>query len=127
MNDEQVRAWWKTTASTGQICFPGSDDAEDGGTMAATKLIEACEPATFGRSQQDVLDESYRKAGKLDPADFLTDFCPYQTGIIDEIEKMLGVGAQGNRIHCTLYNLNVSRLISNHNCLLTKLPDLLWS
>ena len=31
------------------------------------KLTQACEPATFGLNQEDVLDETYRKAGKLDP------------------------------------------------------------
>lgn len=29
-------------------------------------LSQACDPATFGLNQNDVLDESYRKAWKLD-------------------------------------------------------------
>lgn len=32
-------------------------------------LSASCEPATFGVDQKDVLDESYRKARKLDVAD----------------------------------------------------------
>lgn len=30
------------------------------------RLAEACDPAAFGLDKQNVLDESYRKAGKLD-------------------------------------------------------------
>jgi hypothetical protein len=33
-------------------------------------LAVACEAATFGRNKEDVLDESYRKAGKLDHSQF---------------------------------------------------------
>ncbi|KAI4849124.1 hypothetical protein E4T45_06039 [Aureobasidium sp. EXF-8846] len=50
---------------------------------AFLNLINACEPATFGRDGNDVYDEQYRKATKLDTSDFCTDFCPYETGIID--------------------------------------------
>jgi hypothetical protein len=52
-------------------------------------LITACEPATFGREVRDVYDEQYRKATRLDTADFCTDFCPYQTGIIDIVSQLL--------------------------------------
>lgn len=34
------------------------------------KLTQACEPTNFGLNQEDVLDETYRKAGKLDPESF---------------------------------------------------------
>lgn len=33
-------------------------------------LSSACQPATFGLNQRDVLDETYRKAGKLDTTIF---------------------------------------------------------
>ncbi|KAI0793016.1 hypothetical protein BC629DRAFT_1439686 [Irpex lacteus] len=33
-------------------------------------LSEACDPATFGRNREDILDETYRSAGKLDRAQF---------------------------------------------------------
>ncbi|KAJ8453804.1 hypothetical protein ONZ45_g19562 [Pleurotus djamor] len=33
-------------------------------------LTDACEPASFGRNHEDILDETYRKAGKLDVSDF---------------------------------------------------------
>ena len=53
------------------------------------KLVAACQPATFGLDGKDVLDEDYRKAGKLDKADFATSFCPYEAGIIDVITQLL--------------------------------------
>lgn len=34
-------------------------------------------------------DEQYRKATKLDTEDFLADFCPYETGIIDIVQQLL--------------------------------------
>ncbi|KAH0292486.1 hypothetical protein KCU62_g1893, partial [Aureobasidium sp. EXF-3399] len=52
-------------------------------------LISTCEPATFGREGRDVYDEQYRKATKLDTSDFCTDFCPYETGIIDIVSQLL--------------------------------------
>ncbi|KAJ7583235.1 hypothetical protein C8J56DRAFT_1054994 [Mycena floridula] len=33
-------------------------------------LSQACQPASFGRGNEDVLDESYRKAGRLDATQF---------------------------------------------------------
>jgi hypothetical protein len=43
-------------------------------------LANACDSATFGRGQEDVLDESYRKAGKLDMTDFSWSFNPESHG-----------------------------------------------
>ena len=42
----------------------------------AQDLSHACSPATFGLNNQDVLDESYRKAGKLDVGKFAWLFSP---------------------------------------------------
>ncbi|KAH0335327.1 hypothetical protein KCU81_g9046, partial [Aureobasidium melanogenum] len=56
---------------------------------AFLNLISTCEPATFGRGGKDVYDEQYRKAIKLDTDDFLTDFSPYETGIIDIVQQLL--------------------------------------
>lgn len=57
--------------------------------VALKPLIEQCKPAKFARGQEEILDESYRKASKLDPSEFATSFCPYRTGIIDVIAQML--------------------------------------
>ena len=41
-----------------------------------TKLLAYGQPATFGQGGKDVLDESYRKAVKLDESAFSTNFHP---------------------------------------------------
>ena len=69
-------------------------------------LAEACQPASFGIAQKDVLDESYRKAGKLECADFATQFCPY-TSIVDKIKGALLQGRDSTNIDVEMYKLNV--------------------
>ncbi|KAE8442380.1 hypothetical protein EG329_003396 [Mollisiaceae sp. DMI_Dod_QoI] len=53
------------------------------------ELLKACAPATFGRNNKDVLDESYRKAGKLDRHQFSVDFHPHDYAIVDAISQIL--------------------------------------
>lgn len=71
-------------------------------------LSEACEPATFGRNQEDILDESYRKALKLDADKFATAFSLEDFHLIDRIRTQLmsDVGVD-KRIYAELYKLNV--------------------
>jgi hypothetical protein len=52
-------------------------------------LLKVSLPATFARAGEEVLDEDYRKAGKLDRGNFTTDFCPYAAGIADTLTQML--------------------------------------
>lgn len=52
-------------------------------------LLVACQPASFGRAGEAVLDEKYRKAGKLDRSQFATTFCPYEAGIVDVVTQLL--------------------------------------
>lgn len=52
-------------------------------------LLKACQPASFGRAGEAVLDEKYRKAGKLDRSQFATTFCPYEAGIVDVVTQLL--------------------------------------
>jgi len=88
------------------------------------ELLKTCTPATFGVGGRDVLDESYRKAGKLDSTDFSVDFHPYDFGVVDAIAQTLlpGIGkmmrslnsAENNSEHwgvvAKMYKLNVSFL-----------------
>jgi hypothetical protein len=62
----------------------GAEDAP-----AITELLKDCEPATFGHKDREILDESYRKAAKLDCHQFCTNFSPYGFGIIDAIAQSL--------------------------------------
>lgn len=61
-----------------------SDDQQ-----ALIGLLDDCSPASFGRGGEDVLDESYRKAAKLDSDRFSTNFNPYDVGIIGAIAQTL--------------------------------------
>lgn len=72
-------------------------------------LLNACSPASFGRGSEEVLDESYRKASKLDIADFLTDFCPYKSRIVDVIAQLLlpSITSERRGVEAELYKLNV--------------------
>ncbi|OAL43424.1 hypothetical protein IQ07DRAFT_579984 [Pyrenochaeta sp. DS3sAY3a] len=75
------------------------------------RLLTACQPASFGRGTQEVLDEKYRKAGKLDRTSFATTFCPYEAGIVDVVGQLLLPQAtqdeNSRSIRAELYKLNV--------------------
>lgn len=53
------------------------------------RLLAECQPVSFGRGAEEVLDEDYRKAGKLDCKAFATSFCPYEAGIVDVVSQLL--------------------------------------
>ena len=65
-----------------------------------------------------MLDESYRKASKLDDTQFPTNFSPYDYGIVDTISQILfpsvakmtpgEVGFELRGVRAELYKLNVS-------------------
>ena len=76
------------------------------------QLIKDMQPATFGKGGQDVYDESYRKATKLDPDSFSTTFNPYELGIVDVIAQTLlptlRHSKQTRSVRAELYKLNVN-------------------
>lgn len=79
--------------------------------ISLAMLESSCQPASFGHNGEDILDETYRKATKLDRSAFSVDFCPYEVGIIDTIAQMLlpdsnhKSGMSG--VRAELYKLNV--------------------
>ncbi|KAF2840820.1 hypothetical protein M501DRAFT_1010024 [Patellaria atrata CBS 101060] len=78
-------------------------------TNAMDQLIKDCAPATFGCGGMDVLDESYRKASKMDCKDFCTDFNPYELGIMSVVQQMLlpVVTGRFRGVRCELHKFNV--------------------
>ena len=72
------------------------------------QLAAACHPATFGRGNQDAYGESYRKAPKMDTADFAAQFDPTMSGLIRTIEENLLRGeTEKMSIRSEIYKLNV--------------------
>ncbi|GMG09637.1 unnamed protein product [Aspergillus oryzae] len=116
-----VNIFWSIgNSSARRVSLPLRADAEDASPAVLQHLITSCEPASFGRGQEDVMDLSYRRAGKLDPKNFATSFHPATFGIIETIEKVLLPGIVGEtanrlrsrKIYAELYKMNVSREVN---------------
>ncbi|KAK7409295.1 hypothetical protein QQX98_008535 [Neonectria punicea] len=81
------------------------------------RLLADMQPATFGLGGEDMYDENYRKASKLDPSKFATNFCPYNVGIIDVVSQLLlpnPASGKQRAIKAELYKLNVYTGPSGH-------------
>lgn len=114
---EPVTIFWKVNDDPNprHLILPINDTTSGQSKSTLQKLVDDCLPATFGRGQQDVFDPEYRKAGKMDPCNFLTSFDPTNFGIIDNIEKTLlpsiSTTTQNNlgfrKLIAKLYKLNV--------------------
>lgn len=90
------------------VSLPVNDDTSS--QEAFEQLLESCQPATYGIGSKEVLDETYRKAGKLDPAKFSTSFSPHEHGLMDTISQAL-VHTSYRGLRAELYNLNVCLLV----------------
>lgn len=72
------------------------------------QLAQACETASFGVDKKDVLDETYRKAGKMDSDQFSPIRDPAQTDLIRIIRSYLLEGTKSTKIvKAELYKLNM--------------------
>lgn len=77
------------------------------------KLVEASQAATFGRGGEDVFDESYRKAWKMDCSQFAPQFDVIHSGVMDIVhEQLLHYEKGGVKLDPRLYKLNVYGMIS---------------
>ncbi|TFY83214.1 hypothetical protein EWM64_g802 [Hericium alpestre] len=87
---------------------PSYIDFADASEEQLVALASACQPASFGINQSDVLDESYRKAGKLDASQFSTPIVPERTELITFIrEELLDDEDSPRPVKVELYKLNV--------------------
>ncbi|WYZ36834.1 hypothetical protein EsH8_II_000340 [Colletotrichum jinshuiense] len=93
-----------------RLTLPVQDDKVS--QVGFGQLLQDCQPATFGRHDQEVFDETYRKAAKLNDGSFCTNFNPYEHGIINTVVQALAHddnSSDTNRgIRAELYSLNVS-------------------
>jgi hypothetical protein len=75
---------------------------------ALERLANACNPATFGINNQDVYDESYRKAGKLSAGEFCMGLDVVNSKLIKIVRDNLLCGLQAQKpVRAEMYNLNV--------------------
>lgn len=96
------------TALCQKLSFPINEATESN----LEELLTASTPAPFGRGGEDVCDEGYRKAPKLERTQFATTFNPYELGIIDTIAQVLLPSAVDLRmlgaVRAELFQLHVS-------------------
>ena len=115
-----VQIFWvnQTSHEAHMLELPLKSDGNPASSVARlNQLVGDCQPASFGRGHQDVIDPSYRKAGKLDPSQFATSFHPADFGIVDHVEQILLPAYQTEAQSCLpfqklraeLYKLNVCR------------------
>ena len=72
------------------------------------QLSAACDPATFGRGNEDVYDETYRKAVKMDASNFAVQLDLARVGLIKIIEDKLLLSQQKEMsVSAEIYKLNV--------------------
>ncbi|KAJ7446577.1 hypothetical protein FB451DRAFT_1055059, partial [Mycena latifolia] len=74
------------------------------------ELAAACEPAPFGVNQENVLDESYRKAGKMDLTKFSARLDVVTSGLLNAIgpDILDGQNATSEKVlRAEMYKLNV--------------------
>ncbi|KAJ7141762.1 hypothetical protein C8R43DRAFT_954723 [Mycena crocata] len=73
-------------------------------------LADTCQQATFGVAQEDILDESYRKAGKMDLDHFAARLDVVASGILDVISPDILQGQDQDAdkvVRAEMYKLNV--------------------
>lgn len=95
-----------TPAAHCKLDFPIEESASDN----LDRLLVDMEPASFGRGGEHVYDESYRKASKMEPSRFSTNFCPYTSGIISVVSQLLlpnPLSEKQRTLKAELYKLNV--------------------
>lgn len=82
------------------------------------QLLAACAPAPIGRGEENVLDETYREAGKLETTEFSSTFCPYTTGTMDVVQQVLMPHSLHQRgeagLRAELHKLNVYSAPGGH-------------
>ena len=86
--------WTSSRIGEGYTCTLLGDDVES--SEAFKKLLSSFASAKFGLEMEELYDEEYRKALKLDSTEFATRFCPYKAGIIDTVAQLLPPEAKGH-------------------------------
>ncbi|KAJ5934542.1 hypothetical protein N7466_004089 [Penicillium verhagenii] len=93
-----------------KISFP-HDEKKAAMSDSLEHLLKDCEPATFGRGSQEVLDEDYRQASKMDIDKFCSDYSPHDSRVMERIGQALAFSSDTKSstrgLRAELYKLNV--------------------
>ncbi|KAJ6016537.1 hypothetical protein N7540_011128 [Penicillium herquei] len=93
-----------------KISFPAAQP-QAATADSLTHFLKDCEPATFGRGNQEVLDKSYRLASKMDVQHFSCDYSPYDNRVMEKVSQALAFRDSADNSHrglrAELYKLNV--------------------
>ncbi|KAJ5593578.1 hypothetical protein N7537_010482 [Penicillium hordei] len=80
-------------------------------TDSLAHLLKDCEPASFGRGNQELIDEGYRQASTLDIQKFSSDYSPYDNRVMEKVSQALafrGVADNSHRgLRAELYKMNI--------------------
>ncbi|KAJ5659036.1 hypothetical protein N7507_005487 [Penicillium longicatenatum] len=107
-----ITIFWESKDEVSQakkLVLPLRDSSDTG----LHQLVADCEPASFGKGQENVMNPEYRKAGKLEPSQFATSFHFMEFGLHEIIENILIPPLDfkekdaPRRIEAELYKLNV--------------------
>lgn len=83
LNSDPITIRWDSDSGPSKLTLPlGPNETPEA-------LLRACSQASFGLGNREVIDESYRKASKLDCSQFCTNFSPWDSGIMNSIQKTL--------------------------------------
>jgi hypothetical protein len=113
-----VHIFWATdrnSSNARRVILP-LGDSEESNVNVLQELVMDCSPATFGKGDEDILDPTYRKAGKMDRDQFASTFHPADFGILENVEQILLPSvnsdlenkSQLKRLTAELYKLNVA-------------------
>jgi hypothetical protein len=113
-SDPVTIRWDSSNSQEGcRVSLPIKKD-DEASNCAFQQLLKDCRPATFGRGEEEVLDEEYRKAGKMDKTDFSTTFNLAQDRIMYTVHQALVQSTHLNEknkklngVSAELYKLNV--------------------
>ncbi|CRG83902.1 hypothetical protein PISL3812_01258 [Talaromyces islandicus] len=124
IHSRPINIFWasKDKAEVNNVTLPIDGDGESDEKSKLRKLVGDCSPASFGRGLTDVLDETYRRAGKMNLEDFASSFQPADFGLIQHIEQTLLPSVLSNKensfqakgLIAELYKLNVYSGPSGH-------------
>lgn len=113
---DPVRIYWTSGAGENHprmMSFP-TTEPRVATTEPLAQLLKDCEPATFGRGNQEVLDEDYRQASKMDVQRFASDYSPYENRVMEKVSQALAFRDVGHNSHrglwAELYKLNVGSI-----------------